>query len=159
MIDKLLAFIPGGPLVLPAIVAAAMGTVLVQRQCTVTELRGDLKDARAATTKAREDLGSCEIKVGGLQDANAELEASLDRQGAAMRAWEEDAAARDAGAAAAIAAAQSFVKREQATNAWLADMLHRKPQIVRPGECEAAAATRLVRERLLSAPLTVEPAK
>lgn len=143
-----LGLLPKRTLLGAGVVAAVMGAALVERQCTVMAVRADLGKAKAALESTKKDLADCNQVVGGLKSINEQLAAAAQRQNEAVRGWLEAAGAREQAAQKAAIEAEQKLAGERAKVAWLTTMAGKKADVVRPGECEAAAAVRVVREGL-----------
>lgn len=128
-------------------IVLALGVAVGVQQCTIDGLRAELADATADAAAAETGLTTCRGTVAALEQANRGLADAARRQDAAVQAWLQAADQAKAASAAALAQAEREAMRHRQVATDLAEIVRRRQDYVRPGECEAAAALAIVRQR------------
>ncbi len=142
-----LGLLPKGALVGAALVVAALGTTVGVQSCTIDGLRKDLADAEQAAAVAEATNNACTAAVWQLEQANKGLADAAAAQTRAVQGYLAAGEQARAASAAALAQAERAAVTHRQVAADLAEIVRRRSDYVRPGECEAAAALRVVRER------------
>jgi len=142
-----LGLLPRGALLGAGLLVAAGAAVIAWQAWTINGLRDDLSQAEQAAAVAEAGANVCLGTVRQLESANATLAAAAAAQSEAVRGYVEASDRARAASAAAIAQAERSAAAHRRVAEDLAEVVRRKAEYIRPGECEAAAALRVVRER------------
>lgn len=137
-----------------ALAIMLLGGGLIQRQCTVMDLDEQVDTMKAQAKKdgqaiekltvERDDARRINTELG---NANQALAASCEQQSKLNQQFADAMAEQERAAQAQATRDAAAIGREKKINAWLSDLVKRKPAL-NPGECEAAAAVSEVRKVL-----------
>lgn len=142
-----LGLLPRWSLIAAGAVVVSLLTMVGVQSCQIRELRDDLAEAEAALSVAETANGACLASVRRLEDATRQLAQASEQQNQAVAAYVAAGERAQQASAEALRQAEHAAATHRQVAVELAEIVRRKAEYVRPGECEAAAALRVVRER------------